>query len=58
MDGLKQRHRLVLEACAARGAPVVVLLAGGYAARTGDTVRIHCNTVKVARDLLRTTLSP
>ncbi|MGD8240374.1 MAG: histone deacetylase [Armatimonadota bacterium] len=52
MEGLKQRDALVMEACAARGTPVVVLLAGGYAARTEDTIRIHCNTVKAARGLL------
>lgn len=48
MDGLKQRDRMVFEAALAQKAPVAVVLAGGYARRTGDTVSIHCNTVRTA----------
>ena len=32
--------------------PVAILLAGGYAARTEDTVTVHVNTYKVAAGLL------
>ncbi len=52
IEGLQRRDELVLETCATRGVPTTVLLAGGYAARTEDTVRIHCNTVRTALDLL------
>lgn len=48
IDGLRRRDRLVFEAARARGIPVAVVLAGGYAYNTGDTVTIHCNTVKAA----------
>jgi len=51
MDGLAARDRLVFEA----GIPVVVTLAGGYAANTDDTVAIHCNTVRQARSFTRRT---
>jgi acetoin utilization deacetylase AcuC-like enzyme len=52
MDGLKQRDRLVFEAVLSQGVPLAVTLAGGYARDTADTVAIHCNTVKQARDAL------
>jgi acetoin utilization deacetylase AcuC-like enzyme len=54
MDGLKQRDKTVFEASLAQKIPVAVVLAGGYARRTEDTVRIHCNTVKMAQDVLKT----
>ena len=49
MEGLKQRDRAVFEMGLELSVPVVVTLAGGYARNTGDTVAIHCNTVKAAR---------
>jgi acetoin utilization deacetylase AcuC-like enzyme len=44
MSGLCARDRMVLDL----PYPVAVVLAGGYAFRTEDTVTIHCNTVKAA----------
>ena len=52
LEGLAERDRIVLGGCRERGIPVVILLAGGYAARTEDTVTIHANTYKVAAGLL------
>jgi acetoin utilization deacetylase AcuC-like enzyme len=58
LDGLRRRDALVLEACAGRGLPVGVLLAGGYAFRQSDTVRIHAATVEeAARVRSRPTIS-
>lgn len=48
LDGLRQRDEYVFECAARAGVPVVVTLAGGYAARSEDTVEIHCNTVRAA----------
>jgi acetoin utilization deacetylase AcuC-like enzyme len=45
-DGLRRRDRLVLDACRAHDVPVAVLLAGGYALDTRDTVAIHAATVE------------
>jgi len=45
-DGLRERDRTVLEACRARGVPIAVVLAGGYAMDTRDTVAIHAATVE------------
>jgi len=52
LEGLIERDRIVLGGCRERGIPVAILLAGGYAARTEDTVAIHVNTYKVAAGLL------
>jgi acetoin utilization deacetylase AcuC-like enzyme len=49
--GLKERdHRVFLEA-RQRGVPVATTLAGGYARRVEDTVRIHVNTIVAAREV-------
>jgi acetoin utilization deacetylase AcuC-like enzyme len=42
---LSERDRIVTEACAAAGVPIALTLAGGYAARTSDTVDIHAATI-------------
>jgi hypothetical protein len=39
---------MVLHECRARGVPVAVTLAGGYARMTADTVEIHVATVEEA----------
>jgi acetoin utilization deacetylase AcuC-like enzyme len=49
IDGLKRRDAFVIDAAAKAHAPLAIVLAGGYARRTDDTVEIHCNTVRVAR---------
>jgi acetoin utilization deacetylase AcuC-like enzyme len=45
-DGLRARDELVLDRLAACGAPVVVVLAGGYAPDVRDTVDINLATVE------------
>ena len=50
LQGLEHRDRILFEKLRARRIPVVVTLAGGYARHVADTVRIHCNTIKVAMD--------
>jgi acetoin utilization deacetylase AcuC-like enzyme len=49
--GLLERDRRVFEQARKRSIPVVTTLAGGYARRVEDTVRIHINTVLAAREL-------
>ncbi len=48
--GLKQRDLLVFKVAKARGIPVMVTYAGGYARNVEDTVTIHCNTVEAAKE--------
>jgi len=51
-DGLMRRDALVLESARAIGVPVVITIAGGYGRDIDDTVRVHLNTARVARDFL------
>jgi acetoin utilization deacetylase AcuC-like enzyme len=53
LEGLQKRDRLVFEHARSRGIPVASTLAGGYARRVADTVRIHVNTIIAAGDVAR-----
>ena len=48
-DGLMRRDAMVLEACRDVGLPVCLTIAGGYGRDVRDTVAVHVNTVRVAR---------
>src|SRR5262249_49093646 len=50
-DGLERRDRLVISMARERGVPVAVVLAGGYARKTADTIAIHDNTARIAAEL-------
>jgi acetoin utilization deacetylase AcuC-like enzyme len=50
-EGLKERDRKVFEEARCRRIAVATVLAGGYARRVEDTVRIHVNTILAARDV-------
>ncbi len=50
-EGLKQRDRQVFEEARRRRIPVATALAGGYARRVEDTVRIHVNTISAAQEV-------
>jgi len=49
--GLQKRDRSVFKECRKRSVPVATTLAGGYARRVEDTVRVHVNTILAARDV-------
>lgn len=53
MDGLKKRDELVFKVAKARGIPVMVTYAGGYARNVEDTITIHTNTVLAAKAMFR-----
>ena len=48
MSGIAERDRLVIGTVREAGIPIAIVLAGGYAVDTEDTVRIHANTVGIA----------
>ena len=50
-DGLKQRDRMVLSACQARGIPVSMGIGGGYADPIEASVEAYANTYRVAAEL-------
>jgi acetoin utilization deacetylase AcuC-like enzyme len=57
-DDLQARDEFVLGACAERGIPTAVTLAGGYAPDVNDTVRIHYGTATAMCDKLAALQSP
>ena len=50
--GLMERDRMVIGSALRAYIPVASVLAGGYAASVEDTLTIHANTAKVAKELL------
>jgi acetoin utilization deacetylase AcuC-like enzyme len=52
IEGLKARDLLVYDLAREHKAPVAVTFAGGYAHNVEDTVTIHANTVKAAREMM------
>jgi acetoin utilization deacetylase AcuC-like enzyme len=50
MEGLARRDALVFDYMNRHQVPVAITLAGGYARRVEDTVRIHVGTILAARD--------
>ena len=52
--GLEERDRLVIRTARDHGVPVAVVLAGGYAQSVEDTITIHANTARAARDIAGT----
>ncbi len=54
LAGLYERDALVLEQCREKNVPVVTVMSGGYAENIEDTVEIHCNTIRAARNVFET----
>jgi len=54
IEGLKKRDELVFRVARARGIPVMVTFAGGYAVKVEDTVTIHSNTIIAAKEVFNT----
>ena len=52
LHGLKARDRLVIDTALGHGAAVAIVLAGGYAYSIQDTITIHANTAKAAKEAL------
>jgi acetoin utilization deacetylase AcuC-like enzyme len=52
-DGLARRDALVLSHCREVGIPVAVTVGGGYGRRIEDSVQVHLNTVRIAREFAR-----
>jgi len=49
--GLKARDRMVMAFARSEHVPVVTLMSGGYAKNIGDTVDIHCNTIRAVKEV-------
>ncbi len=58
-NGLRERDRIVFDACEHAGTPVAVVMSGGYAEHVDDTVEIHAATVlEAARRVAASAPSP
>ena len=53
LEGLEKRDRLVFEKAGQKNIPVAVTLAGGYARQLDDTIQIHSNTIRVAKEFAK-----
>ncbi|MFN2513511.1 MAG: histone deacetylase [Pyrinomonadaceae bacterium] len=49
IEGLRRRDELVLDECYQGEIPAVTVMSGGYGENIGDTVEIHCNTIRTAK---------
>jgi len=49
-EGLKRRDEYIVSLAKENHIPICIVLAGGYAQDTDNTVQIHLNTVKVVKD--------
>lgn len=49
--GLRRRDEAVLKFAKSEGIPIVTTMSGGYAERIEDTVDIHCNTIRVVKNV-------
>ena len=49
-EGLMRRDVMVIAACREAGIPVAITIAGGYGHDIMETVEVHANTVRIARD--------
>jgi acetoin utilization deacetylase AcuC-like enzyme len=51
-SGLKSRDKGVFQVAQTRNIPIATTLAGGYARRVEDTIRIHANTILAAQEVI------
>lgn len=51
IDGLRERDAYVLRECYEREVPIVTVMSGGYGKEINDTIEIHCNTVRMVKEI-------
>jgi acetoin utilization deacetylase AcuC-like enzyme len=54
IDGLRERDTYVLRECYQREVPVVTVMSGGYGKDINDTIEIHCNTIRMVKEVFET----
>lgn len=57
IEGLARRDALVFDYAKRNGVPAAMMLAGGYARRVEDTVKIHVGTILAMRDAAQQTVA-
>jgi acetoin utilization deacetylase AcuC-like enzyme len=56
--GLKQRDRMLMDACRGLGIPFVITLGGGYAEPIEQTAEAHANTFRTAWEVMQSAACP
>jgi acetoin utilization deacetylase AcuC-like enzyme len=51
IDGLRERDAHVLRECYEREIPIVTVMSGGYGKDINDTIEIHCNTIRMVKQI-------
>ena len=51
IDGLRERDACVLRECYEREVPVVTVMSGGYGKDINNTIEIHCNTIRMVKEV-------
>lgn len=51
IEGLRARDEFLLRECYKREVPVVTVMSGGYGKRIDDTIEIHCNTIRMVKEV-------
>jgi acetoin utilization deacetylase AcuC-like enzyme len=51
IDGLRERDAYVLRECYEREVPVITVMSGGYGKDINDTIEIHCNTIRMVKEV-------
>jgi acetoin utilization deacetylase AcuC-like enzyme len=51
VEGLRERDAYVLRECYQREIPIVTVMSGGYGKDINDTIEIHCNTIRVVKEI-------
>ena len=54
IDGLRERDTFVLRECYEREVPIVTVMSGGYGKDISQTVEIHCNTIRMVKEIFET----
>ena len=57
IDGLRERDAHVLRECFEREVPVVTVMSGGYGKNIDDTIEIHCNTIRMVKEIFETAVA-
>lgn len=57
IDGLRERDVFVLRECYEREIPIVTVMSGGYGKEIADTIEIHCNTIRMVKEVFESALA-
>src|ERR1041384_4827300 len=57
IDGLRERDAFVLRECYEREVPIVTVMSGGYGKDIHDKIEIHCNTIRMVKEVFETSVA-